>query len=51
MPFVIFQIKIQVELPDRLAITLVNRQQIAAEHFLERDGGAVEFTEASNLCR
>ncbi len=33
-------------LADRLAITLVNRQQIGAEHFREREGGAVEFTEA-----
>lgn len=33
-------------LADRLAITLVNRQQIAPEHFVEREGGVVEFTEA-----
>lgn len=33
-------------LADRLAITLVNRQQIGPEHFREREGGAVEFTEA-----
>ncbi|MBI4027673.1 MAG: CRISPR-associated endonuclease Cas1 [Verrucomicrobia bacterium] len=33
-------------LADRLAITLVNRQQIASEHFAEREGGAVELTEA-----
>lgn len=33
-------------LADRLAITLVNRQQIGPEHFAEREGGAVEFTEA-----
>jgi CRISP-associated protein Cas1 len=33
-------------LADRLAITLVNRQQITREHFVEREGGAVEFAEA-----
>src|SRR5216684_6921429 len=33
-------------LGDRLAITLINRQQIAANHFVAREGGAVEFTEA-----
>ena len=33
-------------LADRLAITLINRQQIGPEHFLEREGGAVEFTDA-----
>ncbi len=33
-------------LADRLAITLINRQQIGPEHFREREGGAVEFTEA-----
>jgi CRISPR-associated protein Cas1 len=33
-------------LADRLAITLVNRLQIAPEHFVEREGGVVEFTEA-----
>jgi CRISPR-associated protein Cas1 len=33
-------------LADRLAITLINRQQVAAEHFVEREGGAVEFSEA-----
>jgi CRISP-associated protein Cas1 len=33
-------------LADRLAITLVNRQQVEPEHFVEREGGAVEFTEA-----
>jgi CRISP-associated protein Cas1 len=33
-------------LADRLAVTLVNRQQIAPEHFAEREGGVVEFTEA-----
>jgi len=29
-----------------LAITLINRQQISAAHFVEREGGVVEFTEA-----
>ena len=33
-------------LADRLAITLVNRQQIGLEHFRVREGGAVEFTDA-----
>ncbi len=33
-------------LADRLAITLINRQQIACEHLVEREGGVVEFTEA-----
>lgn len=33
-------------LADRLAVTLINRQQIGQEHFREREGGAVEFTEA-----
>jgi CRISP-associated protein Cas1 len=33
-------------LADRLAITLINRQQIAPEHLVEREGGVVEFTEA-----
>ncbi len=33
-------------LADRLAITLVNRQQIGAQHFSEREGGAVEFTDS-----
>jgi CRISPR-associated protein Cas1 len=33
-------------LADRLAVTLVNRQQIGREHFRAREGGAVEFTEA-----
>lgn len=33
-------------LADRLAITLVNRQQIGPQHFVEREGGAVEFNEA-----
>ena len=32
-------------LADRLAITLINRQQVRAGHFREREGGAVEFTE------
>jgi CRISP-associated protein Cas1 len=32
-------------LADRLAITLINRQQIAVDNFREREGGAVEFTE------
>lgn len=32
-------------LADRLAITLINRQQIGCEHFREREGGAVEFTD------
>lgn len=30
---------------DRLAITLINRQQISKEHIVEREGGAFEFTE------
>ena len=33
-------------LADRLAVTLINRQQIAPEHFIEREGGAVEFSDA-----
>jgi len=33
-------------LADRLAVTLVNRQQIQPDHFREREGGAVEFTDA-----
>jgi CRISPR-associated protein Cas1 len=33
-------------LADRLAVTLINRQQIAPEHFVEREGGAVEFSDA-----
>jgi CRISPR-associated protein Cas1 len=33
-------------LADRLALTLVNRRQIGPEHFRDREGGAVEFTEA-----
>lgn len=32
-------------LADRLAITLVNRQQVAPKNFVTREGGAVEFTE------
>jgi CRISP-associated protein Cas1 len=33
-------------LADRLAITLINRRQITAEAFNEREGGVVEFTPA-----
>src|SRR5438105_12430791 len=33
-------------LADRLAITLVNRQQVGSGHFEQREGGAVGFTEA-----
>jgi CRISPR-associated protein Cas1 len=33
-------------LADRLAITLLNRQQVTPDHFVEREGGAVEFTDA-----
>lgn len=33
-------------LADRLAVTLVNRQQISPTDFVVREGGAVEFTEA-----
>jgi len=33
-------------LADRLAITLINRQQVGPQHFNPREGGAVEFTEA-----
>jgi CRISPR-associated protein Cas1 len=33
-------------LADRLAVTLVNRQQVSPEDFVEREGGAVEFTDA-----
>jgi CRISP-associated protein Cas1 len=32
-------------LADRLAITLINRQQIGSEHFREREGGAVELSD------
>lgn len=34
-------------LADRLAVTLINRQQIGREHFRVREGGAVEFTDAA----
>jgi CRISP-associated protein Cas1 len=34
-------------LADRLAITLINRQQISPDDFVVREGGAVEFTEAA----
>ena len=33
-------------LADRIAITLINRQQIQPGHFNTREGGAVEFTDA-----
>jgi CRISP-associated protein Cas1 len=33
-------------LADRLAVTLINRKQIGPEHFREREGGAVEFTDS-----
>ncbi|MGA4578234.1 type I-C CRISPR-associated endonuclease Cas1c [Limisphaera sp. VF-2] len=33
-------------LADRLALTLINRQQIGPEDFVQRDGGAVELTDA-----
>ncbi|HEX7518076.1 MAG TPA: type I-C CRISPR-associated endonuclease Cas1c [Chthoniobacterales bacterium] len=33
-------------LADRLAVTLVNRQQISSAHFQMREGGAVELSEA-----
>jgi CRISPR-associated protein Cas1 len=32
-------------LADRLAVTLVNRQQLGQQHFRVREGGAVEFTD------
>jgi CRISPR-associated protein Cas1 len=32
-------------LADRLAITLINRQQIKPDHFNVREGGAIEFTD------
>ncbi len=32
-------------LAERLALTLINRRQIEAKHFREREGGAVEFTD------
>lgn len=34
-------------LADRLALTLVNRQQVGPDDFIEREGGAVEFAEAA----
>lgn len=34
-------------LADRLAITLINRQQIKPDDFITREGGAVEFTPAA----
>lgn len=33
-------------LADRLAVTLINRQQVSPDDFLAREGGAVEFTDA-----
>ncbi len=33
-------------LADRLAITLINRKQITIEDFIEREGGAFEFTKS-----
>ncbi len=33
-------------LADRLAVTLINRQQVGPADFLAREGGAVEFTDA-----
>lgn len=33
-------------LADRLAITLINRRQLGPDDFIEREGGAVEFTTA-----
>jgi CRISPR-associated protein Cas1 len=33
-------------LADRLAITLINRRQVSAKDFVQREGGAVEFTQA-----
>ncbi len=33
-------------LADRLAITLINRKQIDPGHFRQREGGAIEFTDA-----
>jgi CRISPR-associated protein Cas1 len=32
-------------LADRLAVTLINRQQLGPAHFKEREGGSVEFTD------
>lgn len=37
-------------LADRLAVTLVNRQQIAPKDFNHREGGAVELTDAGRRC-
>ena len=34
-------------LADRLAVTMINRQQIVADDFRVREGGAVEFTDAA----
>jgi CRISPR-associated protein Cas1 len=34
-------------LADRLAVTLVNRQQVKAEGFIEREGGSIEMTDAT----
>jgi CRISPR-associated protein Cas1 len=34
-------------LADRLAITLVNRQQLGPDDFVQREGGAIEFAEAA----
>lgn len=34
-------------LADRLAVTLINRQQIGPDDFVIRDGGAVEFSDAA----
>jgi CRISPR-associated protein Cas1 len=33
-------------LADRLALTLINRQQLGVSDFKEREGGSVEFNEA-----
>ncbi|MBI5388328.1 MAG: CRISPR-associated endonuclease Cas1 [Verrucomicrobia bacterium] len=33
-------------LADRLAVTLINRQQVSPDDFVVREGGAVEFTDA-----
>jgi CRISPR-associated protein Cas1 len=32
-------------LADRLAVTLINRQQVGVEHFIMREGGVVEFSD------
>lgn len=37
-------------LADRLAVTLINRQQIAPHDFNIREGGAVELTDAARKC-